>query len=73
MSKLRFNITVLTLGVYAVDGHDEVNEEKDSMDADETTDGSIPGLLLKPTRVSFALDSCDMLLYVLHEHVHEAL
>ncbi|CAI5723604.1 unnamed protein product [Hyaloperonospora brassicae] len=73
VSKLRVTVTELTPGAAAVDGHDEVNEEKDGMDADEATNGSIFGLLLKPTRVSFALDSCDVLSDVLHENVDEAL
>ncbi|CAI5723616.1 unnamed protein product [Hyaloperonospora brassicae] len=73
VSKLRVTVTELTPGAAAVDGHDEVNEEKDGMDADEARNGSIFGLLLKPTRVSFALNSCDVLSDVLHENVDEAL
>uniref|UniRef100_M4B803 Uncharacterized protein n=2 Tax=Hyaloperonospora arabidopsidis (strain Emoy2) TaxID=559515 RepID=M4B803_HYAAE len=72
LSNLRVAITGLTPGAAAVDGHDEETEAKNDGQADRATSSSISGPL-KPTRVSFALDSCDLLSDVLHENADEAL
>ncbi|EGZ06968.1 hypothetical protein PHYSODRAFT_341128 [Phytophthora sojae] len=72
VSNVRVAITGLTPGVAAIDGHDDETEEKDDEDAEVATTSSIPAVL-KPTRVSFSMQSYDLLTDVLHDNAEEAM
>ncbi|GMF46353.1 unnamed protein product [Phytophthora fragariaefolia] len=72
VSNVRVTITGLTPGAAAIDGHDDEAEEKDDEDAEVATTSSIPPVL-KPSRVSFSMQSFDLLTDVLHDNAEEAM
>ncbi|POM62366.1 hypothetical protein PHPALM_28490, partial [Phytophthora palmivora] len=72
VSNVRVAITGLTPGAAAIDGHDDETEEKDEEEDEVATTSSIP-VVLKPTRVSFSMQSYDLMTDVLHDNGEEAL
>ncbi|KAE9095238.1 hypothetical protein PF010_g16783 [Phytophthora fragariae] len=72
VSNVRVAITGLTPGATAIDGRDDEAEEKDDEDTEVATTSSIPAVL-KPTRVTFSIQSYDLLTDVLHDNAEEAM